>query len=91
MEISLIELCLLLKKHYDGIVPEPEIYQDEDQKGLDTIMTIASEIEELFKKTETDKALKTILKFSNFFNQYFQKKQPWSDKSSSCYYSLYFN
>jgi len=71
------------KKHYDGIVPEPGIYQDEDQKGLDTIMTISSEIEELFKKTETDKALKTILKFSNFFNQYFQKKQPWSDKSSA--------
>lgn len=72
-----------IKKHYDGIVPEPGIYQDEDQKGLDTIMTISSEIEELFKKTETDKALKTILKFSNFFNQYFQKKQPWSDKSSA--------
>jgi methionyl-tRNA synthetase len=71
------------KKHYDGIVPEPGIYQDEDQKGLDTIMTISREIEELFKKTETDKALKTILKFSNFFNQYFQKKQPWSDKSSA--------
>ncbi|MGI0051253.1 MAG: methionine--tRNA ligase [Nitrososphaeraceae archaeon] len=71
------------KKHYDGIVPEPGIYQDEDQKGLDTIMTISSEIEELFKKIETDKALKTILKFSNFFNQYFQKKQPWSDKSSA--------
>lgn len=71
------------KKHYNGIVPEPGIYQDEDQKGLDTIMTISSEIEELFKKTETDKALKTILKFSNFFNQYFQKKQPWSDKSSA--------
>ena len=71
------------KKHYDGIVPEPGIYQDEDQKGLDTIMSISSEIEELFKKTETDKVLKTILKFSNFFNQYFQKKQPWSDKSSA--------
>jgi methionyl-tRNA synthetase len=71
------------KKHYDGIVPEPGIYQDEDQKGLDTMMTIFSEIEELFKKTETDKVLKEILKFSNFFNQYFQKKQPWSNKSSS--------
>ena len=23
------------------------------------------------------------MKFSNFFNQYFQKKQPWSDKSSA--------
>ena len=71
------------KKHYDGIVPEPGIYHDEDQKGLDTMMTISSEIEELFKKTETDKVLKAILKFSNFFNQYFQKKQPWSNKSSA--------
>jgi methionyl-tRNA synthetase len=71
------------KKNFDGIVPEPGIYHDDDKKGLEAIKNISKDTGELLEKTETDKALKTILKFSNFFNQYFQKKEPWSNKTSS--------
>lgn len=71
------------KKNFDGIVPKPGIYHDDDKKGLEAIKNISKDTGELLEKTETDKALKTILKFSNFFNQYFQKKEPWSNNTSS--------
>jgi methionyl-tRNA synthetase len=32
---------------------------------------------------ETDRALKKILALSNQFNQYFQKKKPWSEKETA--------
>jgi methionyl-tRNA synthetase len=77
------------KKNFDGIVPEPAVYNKEDKKAIEAIMNIAKDTGEFLKKTETDKALRTILKFSNFFNQYFQKKEPWSNKDSSAPTTLY--
>ena len=46
-------------------------------------MNLSKESGEFLLKVETDKALKNILKFSSFFNQYFQRKQPWSNKDTS--------
>ena len=34
------------------------------------------------KKNETDRGLKRVLEFSRYFNQYFQKKQPWKSLGS---------
>jgi methionyl-tRNA synthetase len=77
------------QKKFDGIVPEPRVYHEEDKIAIDAIMNIAKQTGEFLKKAETDKALKTILKFSNFFNQYFQKKEPWANKNSSAATTLY--
>jgi methionyl-tRNA synthetase len=77
------------KKNFDGIVPEPSGYHEDDTNAIDAIMNIAKQTGEFLKKAETDKALKTILKFSNFFNQYFQKKEPWANKNSSAATTLY--
>ena len=78
-----------IKKNYDGIVPEPGVYYEEDKNGIKAIMNIAKDTGEFLHKTETDKALKTILKFSNFFNQYFQRKEPWCNKDSTAPTTLY--
>ena len=77
------------QKTFDGIVPEPRVYHEEDRNAIDAIMNIAKQTEEFLKRAESDKALKTILKFSNFFNQYFQKKEPWANKNSSAATTLY--
>jgi len=78
-----------IKKNYDGIVPEPGVYYEEDKNGIKAIMNIAKDTGEFLHKTETDKALKTILKFSNFFNQYFQRKEQWCNKDSTAPTTLY--
>jgi methionyl-tRNA synthetase len=77
------------QKNFDGIVPEPGIYNEDDKNAIYAIMNIAKDTGEFLKKAETDKALKTILKFSNFFNQYFQKKEPWLNQDSTAVTTLY--
>jgi methionyl-tRNA synthetase len=71
------------KKNFNGIVPEPCIYDQDDKNAIEIIINISKETGKFLLNTETDKALKNILKFSNFFNQYFQKKQPWNNKDTS--------
>jgi methionyl-tRNA synthetase len=71
------------KKNFNGIVPEPGIYEEDDKNGIKEIMNLSKSSREFLLNIETDKALKSILKFSNFFNQYFQKKQPWSNRDTS--------
>lgn len=71
------------KKNFNGIVPEPCIYDQDDKNAIESIINISKETGKFLLNTETDKALKNILKFSNFFNQYFQKKQPWNNKDTS--------
>ncbi len=71
------------RKNFDGIVPQPNKYDIDDQKSIEAIKDLFKHNTELLINTETEKALKNILKFSNFFNQYFQKKQPWANKDTS--------
>jgi methionyl-tRNA synthetase len=71
------------RKNFDGIVPPPNKYDIDDQKSIEAIKDLFKHNTELLINTETEKALKNILKFSNFFNQYFQKKQPWANKDTS--------
>jgi methionyl-tRNA synthetase len=71
------------KKNFNGIVPKPGIYEEDDKNGIEAIMNISKVSREFLLNIETDKSLKSILKFSNFFNQYFQKKQPWANKDTS--------
>lgn len=70
-------------KNFGGKVPTPGEYDYEDKLVIDEITKLPREVGSFLEKTETDKALKNILKFSNNFNQYFQKKEPWKDKESA--------
>ncbi|GIU71828.1 MAG: methionine--tRNA ligase [Candidatus Nitrosocaldaceae archaeon] len=75
-------------KKFDSIVPEPSEYDSLDDNIIDSIKSIADEVGSLIFNNELDKGLKKILAFSNTLNQYFQAKEPWSDreKARNCIY-----
>jgi len=65
------------KKVFDGIVPEPEKYDEMDRKAEAKIQSFSNEVGSLMEQNHLDRALKKIMEFSSFFNQYFQHKEPW--------------
>jgi methionyl-tRNA synthetase len=71
------------KKQFKGIVPSPFEFDETDNKAISEIENIAYEIGEFIYSNNVDKAIKRILQFSTFFNQYFQTKQPWKSKGNS--------
>jgi methionyl-tRNA synthetase len=69
-----------ISRAYNGKVPLPGQYDSIDKEGIEEIENISHQTGEFLLKNEADKGLKRILEFSRFFNQYFQKKQPWKNK-----------
>jgi len=76
------------KKTFEGIIPEPEKFDDKDLEAEDKIKNLSGEVGLLFEQNHLDRALKKIMEFSSFFNQYFQHKEPWKKGpgTSSCVY-----
>jgi methionyl-tRNA synthetase len=73
-----------VQKTFDSRVPKPSSeYDSDDRISISEIEKIADEVSELIHKNEFDRALKRILKFATHFNQYFQKKQPWSNQATA--------
>ena len=74
------------KKTFDGTIPEPESYDKMDHDAEAKIKNFASEVGDLMEQNHLDRALKKIMEFSSFFNQYFQHKEPWKKGpgTSSC-------
>jgi methionyl-tRNA synthetase len=68
---------------YGGRVPTPGKYDKIDNDAVQEISKISQDVGELLRKNETDRGLKRVLEFSRYFNQYFQKKQPWKIKGSN--------
>ena len=64
-------------KAFDGVVPEPSNYDEKDKEAFDKITQFATEVGMLMKQNHLDRALKKVMEFSSFFNQYFQHKEPW--------------
>jgi len=71
---------------FDGIVPEPKEFDEKDKEFEQKIKSINKEVGELIEKLEFDRALKKILEFSDYCNQYFQGKEPWKTKDQTCLY-----
>jgi methionyl-tRNA synthetase len=65
------------KKTFDGSIPVPTAYDDKDKEAESKIRGFASELSELIQQNHLDRALKKIMEFSTYFNQYFQHKEPW--------------
>jgi methionyl-tRNA synthetase len=65
------------KKSFDGKMPQPENFDDKDSEAEQKIQSLASEVGALMKQNHLDRALKKIMEFSSYFNQYFQHKEPW--------------
>ncbi len=72
------------QKKFDGTVPEPPAGEDDlDKESAEEIRKMPGEVGELIGRNELDRALKRILRFSAHFNQYFQKKEPWTDTKAA--------
>jgi methionyl-tRNA synthetase len=65
------------KKTFDGVVPAPTTYDDKDKEAESKIRGFASDLADLVQQNHLDRALKKIMEFSAYFNQYFQHKEPW--------------
>ena len=65
------------KKAFDGVIPEPENYDEKDIEAETKIKNLSGELGILMEQNHLDRALKKIMEFSSFFNQYFQHKEPW--------------
>ena len=66
-------------KSFNGIVPDPEKFDDMDKESEKMIHELASQLSVLMEENHLDRALKKILQFSAHFNQYFQHKEPWKN------------
>jgi methionyl-tRNA synthetase len=65
------------KKAFNGVIPETEVHDDKDKEAENRIKNLSTEIGTLMEQNHLDRALKKIMEFSSFFNQYFQHKEPW--------------
>ncbi len=65
------------KKAFDGIVPEPDSFDEKDSEAEEKIKNLSADVGSLMEQNHLDRALKKIMEFSSFFNQYFQHKEPW--------------
>lgn len=76
------------KKAFEGIIPQPEEFDDKDSEAENKIKNLSWEVGMLLEQNHLDRALKKIMGFSSFFNQYFQHKEPWKKGpgTSSCVY-----
>ena len=77
-----------LWSNYEGEVPKPGKYGALDAEFEEKIKGIASDVGEELEKIALSRGLRRILEFSKFCNQYFQKKEPWSNKgdAKTCLY-----
>jgi methionyl-tRNA synthetase len=71
------------KKQFDGNIPARTTLDGLDKQALTEIGQIAYAVGELIFGNEIDKAMKRVLQFSTFFNQYFQSKEPWKSHHDS--------
>ena len=73
-------------KAFDGKIPKPEEFDEKDKDAENKIKKLSSELRYLMEQNHLDRALKKIMEFSSFFNQYFQHKEPWKKGpgTSSC-------
>jgi len=74
--------------NYNGKVPSPRVDDNLDKEFEEKINKIAEDVAQEIDKIELSKGLRKITEFSTFCNQYFQRKQPWTDKekAKTCLY-----
>jgi methionyl-tRNA synthetase len=65
------------QKSLSGIVPPTNDLDESDNEAQEKIKNLSKELTPLMEENSLDKAIKKIIEFSAYFNQYFQKKEPW--------------
>ncbi|MEX0656276.1 MAG: methionine--tRNA ligase [Nitrosopumilaceae archaeon] len=71
------------KKTFDGKIPGPEDFDNHDKEAEEKIKKLSSEVGNLMEQNHLDRAVKKILEFTAYFNQYFQHKEPWKNGSGT--------
>ena len=76
------------KKVFDGIIPEPTIYDSADHRVVTQINELGDKVGDLLYQNHLDRALKRLLEFSSELNVYFQHKEPWrrGEGTANCIY-----
>jgi len=69
--------------NYGGKVPEPKGYDELDREFEEKIKAISLEVGSEIEKNELSRGLRKILEFAACCNQYFQRKQPWTNKEKA--------
>lgn len=69
-----------ISSKYDLLIPQPKAYDELDREFLERIKSVPDAVGGEIERNELSKGLGKIIEFSAFCNQYFQKRQPWSDK-----------
>jgi len=64
---------------YQGKVPEHGSYDALDNELTERVRQVVADVGREIENNELTKGLRRIVEFSAFCNQYFQKKQPWTD------------
>jgi methionyl-tRNA synthetase len=65
------------KKSFEGVIPSTDEFDEKDKEAERKIKGLASDVGALLEQNHLDRALKKIMEFSSYFNQYFQHKEPW--------------
>ena len=65
------------KKTFEGKIPDTESFDEKDSEAQERINNLAKDVGALMEQNHLDRALKKIMEFSSYFNQYFQHKEPW--------------
>jgi len=74
--------------NYDGKIPSPDNYEESDSEFENKIKQIAKDVSAEIDRIELSRGLREIVEFSTLCNQYFQQKQPWTnkEKAKTCLY-----
>ncbi|MFY9301094.1 MAG: methionine--tRNA ligase [Candidatus Nitrosotenuis sp.] len=67
------------KKTFGGVVPAPDAYDEKDKEAEEKIKGLSVDLFALLEQNHLDRALKKLMEFSTYFNQYFQHKEPWKN------------
>lgn len=73
---------------FDSTVPKYQGFDAQDEEFKARIKSIAKIVSDRLEANEIDRALKRIVDFSSYCNQYFQRKEPWKgkDEARTCLY-----
>ena len=73
---------------FKGKVPSPGDFNELDTKFQKQIWDVEKTVGNELERIELEKALKKIVEFSGYCNQYFQKNEPWASKerATNCLY-----
>ncbi len=64
-------------KYFDGVVPSPNGYDEEDKRILNEVRRIFEEITGTLREIRLKKAIRKVIDLSDKGNTYFQLKEPW--------------